>query len=149
MKTEELLSLLDGVQRRGNGKWSAKCSAHNDRSPSLSVSEGDKGILLKCWAGCSLQAITAKLGLSLSDLFFEGLPDPRQRQALMHRRAHARMAQEAASREIGLRMDALREAESLVASANGFSIDRWTDAQLDVALDRLAAAYHCLESEVA
>lgn len=40
------------------------CPAHEDETPSLSISEGDNGkVLLYCHAGCSYEAITAALGL--------------------------------------------------------------------------------------
>ena len=42
-----------GGQRHGS-YWSARCPAHEDKHPSLSISEGADGIvLLKCHAGCS------------------------------------------------------------------------------------------------
>ena len=46
MQIEELLTRLEGVKRSGNG-WSAKCPAHRDRNASLSIADGDKGIVLK------------------------------------------------------------------------------------------------------
>jgi 5S rRNA maturation endonuclease (ribonuclease M5) len=48
----------------------ARCPAHEDRAPSLSVTEGDDGrVLLHCHAGCSTEAVTASLGLAVADLF--------------------------------------------------------------------------------
>jgi hypothetical protein len=69
MTPSDLLFTLECVRSRGTGKWSAKCPAHPDRSPSLSIAEGQKGLLLKCWAGCTLQEITGALGLRVADLF--------------------------------------------------------------------------------
>lgn len=68
-----LLSKLSGVRPSGNEtrgkKWSARCPAHDDRRPSLSVSEGDDGrALVHCYAGCTAAAICAAVGLQLSDL---------------------------------------------------------------------------------
>jgi hypothetical protein len=71
MTTLELLSRLDGVRPRGTGKWSARCIAHQDNNPSLSISEGERGLLVKCWAGCTLNEITAALGIEIKDLFFD------------------------------------------------------------------------------
>jgi hypothetical protein len=66
---EEILSRLEGVKKRGKG-YIAKCSAHPDKNPSLSLSELPDGrILIKCFAGCSPQDILASVGLSMSDLF--------------------------------------------------------------------------------
>src|SRR5262245_39910395 len=57
--------------KRGSG-WQAKCPAHDDRSPSLSISQGDDGrILLHCHTGCSSQSVITALGLEMSDLFAE------------------------------------------------------------------------------
>ena len=59
-------------RRNGEG-WQAKCPAHNDRSPSLQVSEGDNGgVLVHCFAGCTADAICGAIGLTLRDLMPEG-----------------------------------------------------------------------------
>ena len=48
----------------------ARCPAHDDRGPSLSISEGDQGsVLIHCFAGCSAEAIVNAVGLELRDLF--------------------------------------------------------------------------------
>jgi hypothetical protein len=70
MSAEALLARLDKVRKRGPGQYSACCSAHEDRKPSLSVRELPDGtVLLKCWAGCSVADIVAAVGLELHDLF--------------------------------------------------------------------------------
>jgi putative DNA primase/helicase len=64
-----VLSRLSGVRRAGNG-WSALCPAHDDRKPSLSISENRDGqVLLYCHAGCDRKAIVRALGLEMRDLF--------------------------------------------------------------------------------
>ena len=64
-----VLERLPSAQRSGSG-WMARCPAHEDRRPSLSISGGDDGrVLLKCYANCDVNAITAALGLELRDLF--------------------------------------------------------------------------------
>lgn len=56
--------------RRTNTGWIARCPAHEDRSPSLSIHEGRDGrTLLKCYAGCDVAAIARALQLEVSDLF--------------------------------------------------------------------------------
>jgi hypothetical protein len=75
MDVNILLSRLDGVRGR-NGSWSAKCPAHADRSPSLSVKELPDGrILMHCFGGCGTDAILGVLGLAMTDLFPERLGD--------------------------------------------------------------------------
>lgn len=64
-----ILSRLQGVKRTGAG-WQARCPAHADQTPSLSIKEAADGtVLLKCFAGCRVEAIVAQLGLALKDLF--------------------------------------------------------------------------------
>lgn len=68
MTTDDVLSRLEGIKRNGSG-WIARCPAHEDRSPSLSVGEGDDGrVLLHCQAGCETSAVCAALGLEVADL---------------------------------------------------------------------------------
>ncbi|HPU06917.1 MAG TPA: DUF3987 domain-containing protein [Thermogutta sp.] len=55
-------------KRSGTG-WSAQCPAHDDRRPSLSVTEGTDGrVLVCCHAGCATESIVAALGLAMKDL---------------------------------------------------------------------------------
>ena len=71
MTARALLSHLDGVKKQGDG-WMALCPAHEDRNPSLRISEGDGGVtLLKCFAGCDAEAVVAAMGLTMADLFAE------------------------------------------------------------------------------
>lgn len=68
---ERILSQLEKVRRSGKS-WTACCPVHDDRSPSLSIGYGEKGILLNCLAGCPSDAIVTALGLSWADLFYDG-----------------------------------------------------------------------------
>jgi hypothetical protein len=73
VKINKILDHLDKVRKNGDG-WIACCPSHNDKTPSMSVCEGDDGrVLLHCFAGCSTESIVAALGLSFADLF----PDSR------------------------------------------------------------------------
>lgn len=72
MSAETLLSRLDGVKRSGQGRWLAKCPAHQDKRPSLSIRELDDGrVLVHCFAGCSVHDIVTAAGVELTDLFPE------------------------------------------------------------------------------
>lgn len=69
----EFLALLKGIRKTAKG-WQARCPGplheHGDRSPSLSVGEGDDGrILLHCHAGCSVQEVVGAMGVELCELF--------------------------------------------------------------------------------
>lgn len=72
MTAETLLNELHKVRKNGNGSWMGCCPAHDDKSPSLSVTEGSDGhILIHCHAGCSPYEVLSSVGLSMSDLFPE------------------------------------------------------------------------------
>jgi hypothetical protein len=65
-----LLARLEGVKKTGHGRWIAKCPAHKDRSPSLSVRELDDGrVLLHDHAGCKVEEVLGAVGLTFCDLF--------------------------------------------------------------------------------
>ncbi|MBA3688917.1 MAG: hypothetical protein H0W81_08835 [Chloroflexi bacterium] len=71
MTVPAFLDRLSGVRPSGTG-FVALCPAHDDRNPSLSVSEGDDGrVLANCHAGCSPEDVVAALGLTMADLFSE------------------------------------------------------------------------------
>lgn len=60
---------LDGVVQVRNG-YLARCPAHEDRLPSLSISQaGDGRLLIHCFAGCDTAAVLAALGRGFADLF--------------------------------------------------------------------------------
>ena len=64
-----MLGRLEKVTDTGGGQYSARCPAHEDKSPSLSIRETDDRLLLHCFAGCHSTEIVAAVGLSLADLF--------------------------------------------------------------------------------
>lgn len=73
---DEVLGLLRGVQRDGD-KAMAFCPNHEQdagaggHQRSLSVSIGDKGIVLHCFAKCLPAAVAHAIGKRHSELFFE------------------------------------------------------------------------------
>lgn len=72
MSAEKLLAHLDGVRQSGQGRWSAKCPAHKDRTASLSVRELDDGqVLVHCFAGCGVHDVLSATGLDINALFPE------------------------------------------------------------------------------
>ena len=77
MQVERVLGLLERVKKSGSG-WTACCPAHDDRSPSLSIKEGEDGrVLLHCHAGCEVEAICGALGMGVRDLFMARVSTPR------------------------------------------------------------------------
>lgn len=70
--TAQAFADLLHARRTGRGKWQARCPAHKDRNPSLSINDGKDGrVLLKCHAGCPTEAILVGMGLRMSDLYPE------------------------------------------------------------------------------
>jgi 5S rRNA maturation endonuclease (ribonuclease M5) len=66
---EAVLDQLERVTKNGAG-WMARCPSHEDRNPSLSVTEGDDGrVLVHCHSGCTLEQVLAALGLEQRDLY--------------------------------------------------------------------------------
>jgi hypothetical protein len=77
MTAEVLLARLDGVRQTGHGRHLAKCPAHEDGSPSLSIRELDDGrTLVHCFGGCAAADVIAAVGLEFADLFPPRAPDP-------------------------------------------------------------------------
>ncbi len=68
MNLQNFVDRLDGAKKSGKG-FIAKCPAHDDKNPSLSVSNGGGKILVKCHAGCSTAEVVSAMGLSVKDLF--------------------------------------------------------------------------------
>jgi len=69
-QVDNLLQHLDNVKRTGAHTWQARCPAHDDRGPSLTIRDIDDGrILAHCFAGCDVQDVLAAVGLTFSDLY--------------------------------------------------------------------------------
>ncbi len=75
----KILLRLRDVHPQRDGSWVARCPAHDDRSPSLHVTLKDDRILLKCFAGCDVDAICASLGIDVADLFLRNGDQSKQR----------------------------------------------------------------------
>jgi hypothetical protein len=85
---EQVLSRLKGVRTSTRG-WRACCPAHADRKPSLSIGLGEHGqVLLKCFAGCTLERIVEAMGLTVTDLFPDAASKP-DAQATTSGNAHS------------------------------------------------------------
>ncbi len=86
---ERFLSHLDGVRSLGSGRWLAKCPSHDDRTPSLSITQTDDRVLVHDHAGCSVDAVMEAMGLRTADLFDNSCPRQLKldRQADLEQRA--------------------------------------------------------------
>jgi hypothetical protein len=66
---EKVLFRLGDYRKSGKG-FTARCPAHDDHNPSLSIGESEDGkVLLRCHAGCTLDEILRSVELTQSDLF--------------------------------------------------------------------------------
>ncbi len=134
-----------GARPTGPGKWHARCLAHDDRSPSLAIAEGEAGrVLLRCWAGCDNGAVLAAAGLTWSDIM--GAPTaPADRARLLAERG-ARLAADEAARAArreaaGAYRDLADRADHLAARLAALELAGATPAYRGEA-DRVAADYH-------
>lgn len=142
MTVADLLERLEMVRSRGHGRWSARCPAHSpDRNPSLSIREGERGLLVKCWTGCTIEEITAALGLSVADIFYDSdLPRCERLRAkltpkpkpLDWRRFAGELQDEA--------VDHWLRGTVVLEAARGLNITEWTDADIEEALEAITCA---------
>ncbi len=77
MSAETLITRLHGVKNTGPNRWLARCPAHDDRSPSLSISDRDGRVLLHCFGGCETEDVLGAVGLRFTDIMPERLYDAR------------------------------------------------------------------------
>jgi hypothetical protein len=82
-----LLSHLDGARRITDSRYIAKCPAHDDGDPSLSIRQlPDSRILIKCFAGCGalevLESVSLDWGVLMpDDGLYEPVAERREREA--------------------------------------------------------------------
>ena len=70
MKIAEFVPYLNGVKTARNG-YIACCPAHDDRHPSLAITEAEDRLLIHCRAGCSPKEVLTAVGLDFEDLYLE------------------------------------------------------------------------------
>lgn len=64
-----------GDGKRVGKEWRVKCPAHEDATPSLDISQGDRGAILRCRSkNCSTVDIVRAWNLALTDLYDEPMP---------------------------------------------------------------------------
>lgn len=139
MNAQTLLLRLSGVRQNGPGKWMAKCPAHDDRSPSLSIRQTDDGkILLHCWSGCDSEAILAAIGLGWKDLY----PDKWQ-EAEARTLAHGHRRRQKSLADIALK-DYARNVLDIAATdlEAGRTHDVWDRATIALAVEIARGGRH-------
>src|SRR5947208_418215 len=125
---QNVLDRLKGVRQTPAG-WVACCPAHEDRTPSLSVGQGDDGrVLLTCHAGCDLQAIVSSLGLEMKDLFPPDVGVPRSmpvRAGLNRPRLGQTSPTGGPRKPLGIVFDSADACVRDLESKRGPSVARW------------------------
>lgn len=125
MTADVLLERLEYVRRAGDGRWNARCPAHDDKDPSLSIAEqADGRVLIRCHAGCGALEILTSVGLNWGALF---PPDSQRYRPIMkprkdieHERAVLQIC--AADRAAGKRLtreELAREREAWIKTHGG------------------------------
>ena len=144
--TQQVLDRLQRLRPTTRG-WSACCPAHPDRTPSLSVAEGETGVLVKCWAGCTVEEIADAMDLRVADLFYHpvsGKKQPRRYRTGKPRTRRNDWRRQAAA----LEDEALTlwlHANAVFAFASNLDTTAWADDDWDVATDAICTA---LEAKV-
>lgn len=119
-----LLSRLKGVKQYGD-RFMAVCPAHQDKSPSLSLSQSEDGrALVNCFAGCKTRDVLGAVGMEMRDLFPESLSQEQRKQ---FRR---------------IKLQAVRGSESLIieaakAEAKAGALSEESTARLALAQERV------------
>src|SRR5262249_39922358 len=124
MNVEAILVRLQSV-RRNKGGWMARCPAHEDKNPSLSVREEKGLVLLHCFAGCSTDAVCCALKIKVRDLFSK---------AALERSKEPGIVRETRKQIAGLRSRlAVRDRE------RGVAVIKTNERNLDFAIARALA----------
>jgi len=132
MSAEAFLSRLQGVRRTGPGSWIARCPAHPDRTPSLTVREVDDGrVLVHCFTGCEVEAVIGAVGLEWDALF-----PPRME---VDRKPGLRQPFLAADVVRALGFEALLVATAAANLAHGVALAEEDRERLMLAAERIAA----------
>jgi len=66
MNVNILLDRLEKVRNSSRDRWVACCPAHQDKSPSLQISQVNDRILIHCFAGCGAIDVLESVGLDFS-----------------------------------------------------------------------------------
>lgn len=69
MRYEDFIARLPHEPTKPSGETMCQCPAHADKKCSLSVKQGQNGIVVHCFAGCRTEDVLAVMKLKMADLF--------------------------------------------------------------------------------
>lgn len=73
MIADEILSCLDKVKQTGEGRWVALCPCHEEKTPSMCITEKDDAVYVHCFGcGANGKDVCEKLGIEPFKLFADG-----------------------------------------------------------------------------
>ena len=62
MNSEQAARIIgQGLEKQKGDSWLVPCPCHEDKTPSLNLSDGDGKLLYHCFAGCSQKEVGAEL----------------------------------------------------------------------------------------
>ncbi|MGH8116592.1 MAG: hypothetical protein ACREPJ_04690 [Rhodanobacteraceae bacterium] len=139
MSAEILLARLEGVRRVGVDSWFARCPAHADKSPSLSIkATADGTVLLHDFAGCDAATVVQAVGLELADLFPTRLKPQTPQERRAAREAFKRSAWCAALRVLSREATVVSCAAGMLLQDTALTPD--DGARLTLAMQRIEDA---------
>jgi hypothetical protein len=96
----EIARASGGAHRCGQW-WRCRCPVHGSQGATLALRDGDRGLIVKCWAGCDARDVLAELrrrGMISGDVATVRLPNP-----IDHSDREDDARKIAAARRIGMR----------------------------------------------
>lgn len=149
MKITEFVTYLQGVKTARNG-YIACCPGHDDRHPSLVITDADDRLLVHCRAGCPASDVLTAVGLKFSDLFLDGDKKPGKwhstSQPLSERVRPFSWDWRSQCAELERTIQTKREwAEKVITATKGFDINVLTDAELDELMEYVCNAHGWLD----
>jgi hypothetical protein len=70
MIADRFLPLLNKVRPTGDGRWIACCPVHDDKNPSMTITEANESVLMNCHScGANGKDVCDSLGLDSFELF--------------------------------------------------------------------------------
>ena len=75
-----------GIKQTGNNKYLCRCPSHDDKSPSLTITELPDKILVHSFAGCDAESIMSAVGLTVNDLFADDGKEYKKEKSLRFQR---------------------------------------------------------------
>ena len=114
MTAAEIAAAL-GATHRSGAWWRCRCPVHGSQGATLALRDGERGLILKCWAGCDPRDVLAELrrrGLAGGGNSYFSLPEPARRPA-------------AAGDDVAARIAAARRLWNVAQNAHGSPVVRY------------------------